>query len=264
MARAPLELMAVILAFAVALTAMVVMLLVVYRMLYKEVPEGYAGIIRSALQQSTTVYAAGSNALVLPWEKLVLHDVREKHLDLVIPCVTKDRIRVTIGVSLRWQIDQWQLPRYLSLGIEGPKILQRLVATRLACDVADRALDLVQHDLRLLAFHLEHHVGQHPYGATMYGMIVQEPMITALTLPDELTVTAEKTRQLKMERLIAASRQHIGYRDRVTEAQARAEEILTLGQAVQRVSHRAVEYAETLEKARHPGSTAEDKQNHVP
>ncbi|MCL5996439.1 MAG: SPFH domain-containing protein [Chloroflexi bacterium] len=231
----------------------VIILTVLYRNLYRTVPDGYAGVIWSNQRRSCAAFPPKDSVLVWPWDKLELYDLREKHLDLTLKCHTKDRISVSIKISLRWQVNYPELLAYLNMGIDGPKVLERLISEQLLHDVITRNLDEVQRDLPILTFHLERRLCWHPYGARMYGIIVQEPHITALVLPAGITALAEQLRQHTMERQLASHQRLIGYADRIIDAQARAHALLALDQVSDDLP-RTVECAEVLELARRPAN----------
>jgi regulator of protease activity HflC (stomatin/prohibitin superfamily) len=227
-------------------------LVIGYFILFKSVPDGHIGLIWGRRHRTCHAFPGQNRVYVWPWEHFELYDLREKQLDLSFDCVTRDHIKVTLSVNLRWQVDAHQLETYLNMGIDGSKMLERFIGMCLMHDVITRTLDVLQDDLRILTFHLVRLLTWHPfspYSVDQFGIIVREPRISALTLPAGITALAEQAKAHQLERAVALHRRLIAYADRVADAQSRAQQLFTLCQVIGD-THTTVEFTEVLELIR--------------
>ncbi len=222
---------------------------VMYRWLYRTVPDGYVGVLVSVDGDSIRLLQ-GTPVLVWPWEKFEKRDIREKHYTHTFDCVTGDHIRVALRINLRWQIDHEQLESFFNLGIDAPQLLEKLVGAQLAFEVFSRPLYKLQEDQHFIQFHLERHLGWYPYSASLHGLIVQEPRILSISLPAAITSVAEQAERNRLEQEIARGMRVINYYNRLIETQALAQELQTLDHVIQVASPRAVDFTETLQLAR--------------
>ncbi len=246
----PLSQLLALLGMLIAVAAFALTLIAGYRVFYKRVPERYAGVIWKNQRRDCEIFPGGSNAFVLPWEKLELIDMREKLFDHVFNCVTRDRVRVTIRVTARWQIDERYLRHHLSIGINPPTVLEQLIGACLNYDIISRTVERVQDEARLIAFHIDRRVGDYLYGAPLFGLILDHTQIVNITLPAGITAVAEQARQLDLEQQIARHRRGVEYANRMAETQANTQELLALNGTLQDISPLALTYASLLQLAR--------------
>ncbi len=234
----------------IACAAFALILIAGYRLLYKRVPERYAGVIWKNQRRECVIFPGGSRALVLPWEKLELIDLREKLFDHVFNCVTRDRVRVAIRVTARWQIDERYLQNYLCIGIDPPAVLEQLIGACLNYDVISRSLEQTQDDARMIAFHIDRRVGDYLYGAPLFNLILDHTRIVSITLPAGITAVAEQARQLDLERQLARHQRLVEFANRMAETQANTQELRALDATLQDVSPVALTYAGLLQLTR--------------
>lgn len=248
--RLPLSQLLALVGALIATLAFALLLIAGYRLFYKRVPERYAGVIWKNQRRDCVVFPGGSRAFVLPWEKLELIDLREKLFDHVFNCVTRDRIRLAVRVTARWQIDERYLQHHLSIGIDPPVVLEQLIGACLNYDIITRTVEQVQDNARLIAFHIDRRVGQNLYGAPLFSLILDHTRIVSITLPAGITAVAEQARQLNVEQEIARHKRLIEYANRLAETQANTQEVLALDCALKGVSPLALTYASLLQLAR--------------
>ena len=236
--------------------AFALILIAGYRLFYKRVPERYAGVIWKSQGRECVVFPGGSRAFVLPWEKLEIIDLREKLFDRVFNCVTRDRVRVAIRVTARWQIDERYLENHLSIGIDPPTVLEQLIGACLNYEIISRTLEQAQDDARLIAFRIDRRVGDYLYGAPLFNLMLDHTRIVSITLPAGITAVAEQVRQLDLERQLARHQRLVEYANRVAETQANAQELRALDAALQDTSPLALAYASLLQftRKRHAGA----------
>ena len=233
----------VLLLIAIFLFICVAFLRVYWAYIRVEVPAGLAGIIYSP-KQAIQAVAGPTVLLQIPYFRRVeVVPLEQKTLDLNHPCITRDRIKVNVVVSVFYRIPLDSMVAHLNGWIDIVGNITRYVYAKLTLDMA--ACDMVNvatiapRTVSQMANLMNRSV------PNINGTTIHQVMVTDIMYPLEVMRSAEAIARAQSDETVAKSKANSRVLELAPEIDARISELQKLEATIKTVSKATLDFVET-------------------
>jgi regulator of protease activity HflC (stomatin/prohibitin superfamily) len=213
------------------------------------VPAGHVAIVGSSDRPKTV--AGPAEVVYRPlFTKCDLQPLRQKPIDYVYDCDTRDHLTVRISLSVFWDAQVDSLVSITRKKLDVSEVFKRHVQARLNVLCYRYPAEEVPRTVNLIAERVADYLNDPARCERVYQ--VKEVLITQAKLPPEIMSAAARVKEAEFEAAIADSKRASQAHNHTSEATARAVGLAILEQASHMVGDRAVEMERNRDTAPKP------------
>ncbi len=218
----------------------------------RAIPPGHAAIIETSDDEEPRIVVGPAEAkFTPPREKIGVHKLSQKPLDLTFECMSRDHFMSSISVTVFWEARVDSLVDIVKNTIDVPELLRRLVQAHLNlhCYRIKNAED-IPLQTKPMSNQIKDDLNQPRFCGKIYT--VSDVLITQIRLPPEITSAAVRLKEAECESAIADSKRVTQARNQTEQATAQAVGLTIVDQAYRTMDERTAEMERNRQNAPKP------------
>jgi hypothetical protein len=218
----------------------------------RAVPPGHAAIIETSDDEEPRIVVGPAEAkFAPPREKIGVHKLSQKPLDLTFECMSRDHFMSSISLTVFWEARVDSLVDIVKSKVDVPDLLRRLVQAHLNlhCYRIKNAAD-IPLQIMPMSNQIKDDLNQPRFSGKIYA--VNDVLITQIRLPPEITSAAVRLKEAECESAIADSKRATQARNQTEQATAQAVGLTIVDQAYRTMGDRSAEMERNRQNAPKP------------